>query len=62
MELAAAEAKGKESPPPPKAAKQKRCRQPLNGGTLLREGKVYKAPQRDSKNIPLKQAQVSKNE
>lgn len=36
----------------------RRSRKPLEGGTLLREGKIFKAPPRDRKNMPLKQAQV----
>lgn len=35
-------------------------RQPLDGGTLVHEGKTFKAPSRESEkpNLPLKQAQV----
>lgn len=40
-----------------------RRRQPLAGGTLLKEGKIFKAPQRKGKpvSVPLKQAQVRLN-
>ena len=37
---------------------ERRSRRPLDGGTLMREGKIFKAPARDKKNMPLKQAQV----
>lgn len=38
-------------------------RQPLDGGTLAHEGKIFKAPNRENgnSNLPLKQAQVCRH-
>lgn len=55
----AAVSKDVAEPAPREAAyRERRHRRPLDGGTLMREGKIFKAPTRDKKNLPLKQAQV----